>query len=644
MESGVDEKTVDPGFDRLRLQFEEYADASQNARALAEKCRDYKDGKQLSDAERKIMQKRGQPPLIDNKIQDKCDTLSGIEEQTRTDPKAWPRTPAHEEAAEVATDTLRYIADDNIFADESSAAHENLVIEGLCGGEVVIEKRKNKPPAIKMRHIRWDRIYYDPHSLKLDYSDSEYKGFSTWMDFEDAKVRFDPKNNKHASKQALEHLEESFVDVGTVGVADTHDDKPRYIMTARGRKRIQVFTHYYKQEGVWHYAVWCRGGYLEDPRPSPYKNEDGEPDCCIELQAVYKDRDGNPYGVVQRYLDLQDAHNKRHSKMLHLLNTKQIFTEKGALGEGGDLVRARQELHKPDGIVEFTPGMEWKVETNLDMAQGQFQLLQWTDAQLGATGPNEALAGNSGSISGRAKQLDQQAGTLLLGPLRKAHRAWKLRMYRHAWNRARQYWNTEMWIRVTDDEDKIRFIGLNQPVLVGDVLAEQLKTQDLPPEQKQAIVQQIAADPASQQPVVENGKPKLRNALAELDVDIIIDEAPDTITVQQEQFETLAVLAERRPEVPFDVLVDLSQLRSDVKKRVMDKISGANDPAAQMQAQFQQMMQQMQAMLMEAQVRKENAAAAKDEAAAQESQIDAAVKVAQFATPEAAPEAQVRVS
>jgi hypothetical protein len=288
VESGVAKEPEDTGFDRLRLQFEEFADSTIPSRELAEKCRDYKNGKQLSDAEIKKLAKRGQPPLVDNKIQDKCDTLSGIEETTRTDPKAFPRTPVHQEAAEAATDALRYIADDSLFQDSSSAAHENLVVEGLCGGEVIVEKRKGRYASIRMNHIRWDRLFYDPHSLKLDYSDSEYKGFSTWMDLGQAKVDFG-KNNKHASKDALDSLDMSFSDAGGVGVAaDTHDDKPRYTMTARGRKRIQIFTHYFRKDGVWHYAVWCKGGYLEDPRPSPYKNEDGDPDCCIELQAVLR--------------------------------------------------------------------------------------------------------------------------------------------------------------------------------------------------------------------------------------------------------------------------------------------------------------------------------------------------------------------
>lgn len=629
MESSVAKS--DDSLDQRLQEFRDYASSSTNSRALAEKCRDYKDGNQLSGEERKALRKRKQPPVIDNKIQDKCDTLIGIEQQTRTDPKAYPRTPEHEKAADAATDALRYVKDDNSFTEVTTAAYENLIVEGLCAGEVIVEKRKDKYAQVCMKRIRWDRLYYDPHSLELDFSDANYKGFFTWMDTPKAESMWPKKKGVIGECFAGSERTEG----------DTFDDKPRFMVTSGKRSRIQIFTVYFRENEKWMRAVWCSGGYLEGPEPSNYKNEDGEPDCCIELQATYKDRDGNPYGAVQRWIDLQDAHNKRHSKMLHLLNTKQLHAEKGAFE---DLNKARAELHKPDGVIEYVPGMKSEIVTNLDMAQGQFQLLQYTDAQLSMTGPNAALMGQTGDISGRAKQLDQQAGTLMTAPLSNAHRSWKLRMYRHAWNRIRQYWTSEMWIRVTDDEDNVRFVGLNQPVLVGDMLAEQLP-QDMPPEQKQAAVQQIAADPRSRQPVVENGKSKLKNNVAEMDVDIIIDEAPDTITVQAEEFEKIVRLAESgQVQIPPKALITASQLRSQTKKLIMDQLSGANDPMAQQMAALQAKLGELEVALKAAQVRKTEADAAKSEASAVETQVDSSVKVAEFTSPQAQPAQKTQVS
>lgn len=619
MESSVAPK--DDSLDERIQEFRDFADSTSTARALAEKCRDYKNGYQLTEAERKALAKRKQPPVIDNKVQDKCDTLIGIEQQTRTDPKAFPRTPEHEGAADAATDALRYIKDDNSFTEVATAAYDNLIVEGLCAGEVIIEKRKGTYPCVKMNRIRWDRLYYDPHSLELDYSDARYKGFFTWMDESKAKVMWPDKE---------EVFGESFAgSAATEG--ETFDDKPRFMAMSGKRKRLQIFTVYFRDGDQWMRAVWCSGGYLEGPEASNYKNEDGKPDCCIELQAVYKDRDGNPFGAVQRWLDLQDAHNKRHSKMLHLLNTKQILAEKGAIE---DINKFRAELHKPDGVMETAPGMKAEVITNLDMAQGQFQLLQYTDAQLSSTGPNAALMGQTGDLSGKAKQLDQQAGSLMTAPLANAHRSWKLRMYRHAWNRVRQYWNSQMWIRVTDDEDSVRFVGLNQPVTHGEAMAEQLKNEQMPPEQKMQMVQQIARDPAMQQPYIENGKPKVKNNVAEMDVDIVIDEAPDTITVQAEEFEKLVRLAESGAvQIPGKALITASGLRSQTKKLILDQMSGANDPAAQAMAEMQKRMADLEATLKQVQIAKTVAETEKIQQETTGEHIDDAIKIAHVSDP-----------
>lgn len=629
MAEKADPKLTDTTHQMLVEQFQEYADGTYQARQLAEKCRDYRDGNQWTAEEREILKKRKQPCITDNKIQDKCDTLLGIEKQMRTDPKAFPRNPQDEGSAEAATDALRYVADQNLYHQTTrKPAADNLMVEGLCGGQVVVEKRKGAQTKICMEHIRWDRLYYDLRSLRDDFEDSSYKGYFTWMDYEVAIDKWE---------DAKDVLDASFGGQSQSGPDKALDDKPRFVLTLRNRKRVQVFTTYFKQKGKWMFAVWCRGGWLDKPRASAYKDEYGQPDCPIELQALYRDSEGSPYGSVQRYLDLQDEHNKRRSKMLHLLNSKRIVVRKG---EVDDIQKLRTEAHKPDGVMEVAGDIaQLRVEDNLKEAEGQWRLLQQTDVALSQTGPNNAIAGTSGDLSGIAKARDQQAGQLPISPLFEALDSWELRMYRGVWKRVRQYWTAEMWIRVTDDEDKIRFVGLNQPVLMGDKLAQAAakdpQFQQLAPEEQQGVIHEIASRPEAQQQSLDDktGKPLRKNDVAQMDMDIIIDRGQDVVTVQQEEFGMLAEIAKGRPEIPFDVLIEMSQLRSDTKKRVVDRMKGADDPAAAQQAQFQQMMQQLQGLVMQAQVRRENASASKDEAAAEESKIDAAVKVAEFTTP-----------
>jgi hypothetical protein len=632
VESGVTESAkneqakpaADSGdLDLLRSQFEDFVDATDNMRKLAQRCRNYKDGDQWLDTERDTLKKRKQPCITDNKIHDRVNTLMGLEKQQRTDPKAFPRTPKHEQAAEAATDALRYVADDCEYQRSArKPATENLIVEGWCYGEVCYDKKSRK---IRMDHIRVDRGYHDIRSLRLDFEDKDYAGYFTWMDAEVVR-------RKWKGKDAV--IDGSFLDVA-LGDKE-HEDKPnRYVELRGGRKRLQVFTHYFKKDDVWHYARWCKGGFLEEPKLSPYKDEQGEPICNIEVQATFRSSDGDCYGYVQRDLDLQDEHNKRRSKMLHLLNAKRVIVQKGMVtDEDGGITKIRAELHKPDGVIEINGDpAALRVEDNLREAEGQWRLLQQTDIALSQSAPTAGIA-DPGGTSGRSKEIDQAAGMLPLMPLFDAVDSWEIRMYRLAWLCVRQFWKAPMWIRVTDNEENLKFVGLNQPLTRGEVTARELKAQPISDEEKQALVAEMAMRPDMQQPAVGANGPMLDNNVAEMDVDIIISRTADTVNIQAEQFEILAGIADKRPEIPFDVLMDISQLRTETKRMVRDKLSGANDPQAAMMAQLQQQMQELSLALQAAQVRKTEAEANKAEAAATENQVDASVKVAQFTTPQ----------
>jgi hypothetical protein len=383
---------------------------------------------------------------------------------------------------------------------------------------------------------------------------------------------------------------------------------------------------------------------------SEYLDEFGEPDCCIELQLVYRDRDGNPYGPSFNWCDRQDEINKRKSKMMHLLNTKQALAPRGAFpddpntGESG-IKKAREELHKPDGFIEYVDGYADKIviRDNLQLAEGQFKMLQEATASLRGTGPNAALLGNTGSVSGLAKQVDQQAGTLTVAPLFEALAALQLRVYRQMWMRVRQFWTAETWIRVTDDPENVKFVGLNRPVKMGELAAQKVGGMPIPDEQKQQMIMQISQHPGAQAPAMDpqSGKPMIEHPVSEMDVDIIIDESPDVVTVQNEQFQMLAELAKTRQEIPFDVLLDLSQIRQGTKKRIMDKLTGQNDPEQAKAEEEKQQLAKAAAML---QLRREAAAAEKDEAAAKETEVDVLIKTATFVEPTPQPAQKTQVS
>jgi len=122
----------------LQQQFVDYADTTIDARDESELHRAYYDGDQWTSDELAVLKTRNQAPIVDNRIKDKVEHLMGLERRTRSDPKAYPRNPTDEKAAEAATDALRFIADENEFQQIRSRVAENMLIEGIGAAEVVV--------------------------------------------------------------------------------------------------------------------------------------------------------------------------------------------------------------------------------------------------------------------------------------------------------------------------------------------------------------------------------------------------------------------------------------------------------------------------------------------------------------------------
>lgn len=581
----------------LIRKFEEAENSSQDAREEAERARDYYDGRQLTDEEIKALKKRKQPIVIENLIQPKIDYLCGLERQTRTDPKAYPRTSQHEDDATAATDALRYVADDQNLDVKRSAVFQNMLIEGFGGVEVIAHRVKEGIDP-KIVHVAWDRIFVDPHSCQHDFADAMYLGFVTWMDASEAKALY-------AGQEAIIDLT---ITKGTSSISETYDDKPKFTHWAdTSRNRVRIVTMYCKKGDGWYRVVFTLAGELEPYAPSPWLDDEGKPECGLILQSAYVDRDNDRYGITRNLMSLQDEVNKRRSKFLHLSNSRQIRVSPAAATIDGQSLR--NELSRPDGMVVAEAG-EVEIIGTGDMAAGHFNLLAEAKQAIQMSGPNATMQGKSGQDqSGRAILALQQGGMTEMAPLLDNLRHFNIRVFRAIWNRIRQFWNEERWVRVTDDEKNIRFVGLN--VTKGQMamikLTDALKAGEIDQPTAQAYAQQIQSDPMMMQPA---------NAVAQMDVDIQIDEVMESPSLQIEQFEQLAKLAPMAPPqylpTMFELMIEASNLRNKGKLReITKKLSEPQqDPMAEP-------MQQLQMAGAQAQVEKTQSEAAKNMAQAQ---------------------------
>lgn len=554
-------------------------DATQESRELSEKCRDYYDSRQLDPAEIAALKKRNQAPVVINRIKPKMDTLMGMEKGAKTTAKAFPRTPKHEKASEAATEAIRFVLQDNDFDQKRSQTWENILIEGTGGCEVIVKPAK-KGFKILINHIMWDRLIYDPHSRRKDFSDARYLGQVIWMDYDEAISTYP------GGGDVLEDMQSG---------SQTYDDKPRWMDTTR--KRVKIVQLYYRQDGeVWH-AIFTRGGYLKDPAISPFKNEEGETEWPYEFASAFVDREGGRYGAALQLLDVQDEINKRRSKALHLMSVRQVAVFKGAVD---DVNKLRQELAKPDGVVELNQPMNesFEILKTGDMVQAQFSLLTEAKMEIDAIGANAATQGKDKTVqSGIALQRRQQAGQTEIGPMFDVLKYWQYRVFKKVWNRVRQYWKEEMWIRVTDDNQNLRWVGLNKPVTKGEQMIQQLQEQfkQVPPErqqqampQLQQMIQQIQNDPMMKE-IVET-----ENDIAELDVDIILSEVPDVLTAQIEDFQVLGEMVKSGFPMPPLAVIEASPLSNKDKIIKMMKEDQQNRVPPQVQEQMKQMQEQMQ--------------------------------------------------
>ena len=603
----------DTELDMLVRYVNEADDATVWSRELSEKCRAYYDSEQWTDAEKAKLKAQKQAATVINRIKPKIDSLMGMERANRTTAKAQPRTPKHTQAATAATEAVRYCLQDNMYDRVRSDTWDFLLNEGTGGIEIIVKPYDDTYKVI-IRNIMWDRLIYDPHSRRKDFSDAKYLGQVVWMDYDDA-VALYPQ-----AEDVLQTMQSG---------SETYEDKPRWMDNTRRRVKI-VELYYKKSSGGWWYACFTRGGYCEAPKKSPFLNEEGETEHAYEFASLFVDREGQRYGASKQLLDIQDEINKRRSKALHLLSVRQTF---GTAGAVADVNKARSEMAKPDGHVEFAYGelnKDFGILPTGDMVAGQFNLLSEAKMEIDSVGANSATMGKDKTVqSGVALRQRALTGQTEIAPMFDVLKNLDIRVYRKVWNRIKQYWKAEMWIRVTDDENNLKFVGLNKPMTKGEMLLKQAQEQGAPPEALAQLQQRIAMDPTMQQVV------STENDIVAMDMDIIMDDAPDSVTQEVEDFQAMAEMVKSGFPLPPEAVIMSSPLSNKDKIIKMMREQPQVPPKVQeqieqMQGQFEKLQAEHQKMAEENQALKQDqqAEAAKLQLQQQETQANLALQQA----------------
>lgn len=548
-----------PTIEKLKKMFDEARQLTNEARDEQEKDQDYYDTHGQANAEvRQTLKARGQPLVIDNRIAPAIDGILGVMESGKTDPRAYPRNPQGQPAADVATKMLRYIADKTSWNKKRMDCAQDYLVHGVTAAIVEFDGRD-----ITVNRGRWETFFYDPKSRDADFQDAKYLGFATWM-----------YTDEVAANPEWAERVKAMGDISTAAetaLEETWDDKPesRIMWVDRRRNRVLVVEMYYRAAEGWLRAVYCAAGTLEFDR-SPYVDaRTGETRCPIEAQSFKVDRQNNRYGPIRAMRYMQDEVNARRSRGLHLLNNRQVQqVDMNAPPVDPDTVR--QETARADGVIPTG----WQAVQAADMSAGNLQMLAEAKESLQRMVPvaiAQDLREGSAS-SGRARQVAQQAGLTQFGRGFGQFADFDERVYRQMWMCAQQFKTQPEWIRTTDNPRAVEFLQINEVVGYHPTIAPG-------PDGQPQITQQ----------------PIMQNRPAEMDMDIIIATTPDTVALEQEVFESVIQLLQSGvdPLSPvFEVVLELAPLPD--KTRLLERVKQLKEQIAQQQAQAQQAQQQQQ--------------------------------------------------
>jgi len=528
---------------KLRRQFTDYIGTKSDEIKEQREARHYYHGDQWTSDERATLQKRKQPVVTWNRIARKIDGIVGLLERLRQDPKAYPRTPKQQDGADLSTAVLRYVLDAQEWTPKSSESARHGATEGLAGVALELVEGDNGDPDIGLSEVDNDCFFYDPRSFRADFSDARYMGLYRWLDEDQAKQQFPDKEVE------IENL------LSTGGEFDSDANRDRATKWANTNARqVKVVEHWYRKGGEWRYCYYC-GDTVLAAGVSPFYDEKGKTICRFVMFSAAVDHDGDRYGFFRNLKSPQDEINHRRSKALYENLGRRIIAQRGMFT---DIEATRREATRADGVVEWEPinndGPKFDDAKSAEMIRSQLELMGEAKEEIDNFSFNPSLVGTGvKDMSGRAINLQQQAGIAELGPFLVAYKGWKLRVYRAIWCAVQRYWKAERWVRVTDDD------GLAQFIQVNGVEIDRM-----------------------------TGQPTTVNALGSLDVDIILDEGPDTINMQADAYEALTSMPPQFVMQFPEIFLELAPLPESVKKKLRDKMAAQQqNPMAQQQAQIQ---------------------------------------------------------
>ncbi len=532
---------------------------------IAPTCFRYREGDQWTAAERKVLNKRHQPEITNNQVSVTINRLVGQFVKQKVRVRYQGRNPgADEKGAQALSDIFLFIRQSTGLEFEERDQIEEGFTSGFGCLEVGVEWNDAYEPEITITNEDGLDIFPDPMSRRYDWNEDAKFICRVKLPTLDEALELYPKKKKElnqlfneadvqgegemAEADALRYR--NYVDqknkrVLLVEIEWKTYEKKNFLLIENGSDPI-VLDQDEMTKADWaqikqskkdyrtidkvvqslHSAVFTKGILFE------HKELERKRFKWIPY-FMYRKKNGAPYSLVWLGLSMQDAINKRESKAVHLLNTRQTITQKNNIE---DLVKFAEEGAKPDGIQEVRDIEKVKISEHQDLGQIHYNM------HMGAMKDYRAIVGVNPDALGEPSEIRSGVGVkakvamtdLIVAPVFDNSRRTRIVLAKTVLEFVKLYYTPGKIFSITDDMKK------TQAVMLG---AEQIKSI------KQGVY------------------------------DIIEEDTPDVTSIKQEQF---ALLLQYLPQIiPFGPFWQKTLLRlSDLQEKddLIKQLEGMEKP------------------------------------------------------------------
>ena len=478
---------------------------------------DFYDGIQLESDDLKILLDRGQPPLVFNVIKNTLNWILGTERKSRIDYRVLPRKKKGAAEAKTKTKIMKYISD----VSKGEYARSEAFTEAAIAGMGWIETgARESDEIIFMRSERWRNMWFDHLSIRADGSDMRYVIREKWIDLDIAqamypdraealKVMAEAVNSLYpynpddtvVTDNATEFDLESDLDSMFGGPFDGMRERLKLIeMEYRVPKVVQVMrmmdndTPYGALDGsiyraseadheylirhgyfrltdpfkklVTHKAQWSGRIFLTDGM-SPYNHNRFS---FVPIFCYRRKRDNMPYGIIRDLRDPQSDLNRRKSKSLFLMSANQIVMEEGTTN---NIPLFHKEMQSPDGIGVINAGkmQAWKQVDHLPMARNHVELAQDDERFIHSVSGVTADADwqQRKDLSGVAMGIQEKQSMTSHGVVFDNYYYSFQHIGEIILSMIEQFYDKEMEVRITGDQQKDEFVEINKPKADGSL-------------------------------------------------------------------------------------------------------------------------------------------------------------------------------